>query len=150
MDNAGIGFLPAPPEPRDDSTDSVSDHIVPIARRRHHARSRPLADQRPDTDMEQDLTRFRETIVRAPAELALHPQHQRKRARDQQQVIEMIVEKSPVQVRLEPPAMERVEGSTGQEVRIAPVTETIHRSAVRMNPKPAARAIFRMTSMKPR
>ena len=96
--------------------------------------------------MKKDFDPIRETIMRPQSQMALRPEQQRQRTGNQQQIVELIVEQPRVEVQLQPPTIERVEDGTREEERIAPVAESIHRSAVKTRPKPTARAIFKMTS----
>jgi len=75
-------------------------------------------------------------VVAAQAQPAMRQEQQRQGAGNQQAVIEPIVEESDMAMRLDEPAIERVQRAGNQEKRIENVTESIHKRARIIKPKP--------------
>jgi len=59
----------------------------------------------------------------------VHAQQQWQCARNQQKIVEVVVQKGAVHARFEFPPVERVKETTGEEQRVAFVTKRFHSSA---------------------
>jgi hypothetical protein len=78
-------------------------------------RTRDFEEKRPDEQMEGDFADRGHIVILAQAKAALGQQNRRQRAGDQQQIVEMIVQKGAVNVRFDQPAIDRVKRATKQE-----------------------------------
>jgi len=82
---------------------------------RDDSRTQDLEKDRPNCQIKRDLSQFREPVVGAQAQSSLNQKQWGQRTWDQEQVIEMIVEESAVEVRLEYPAIQRIEQTRKQK-----------------------------------
>ena len=101
----------------------------------------------PDDEVEQDFARVRRRVVRAQAEPALEPEHEREGGGEEQEVVEMRVEKRGVRVRLEHAAIERVERAREQARGVERVAKARHSAQAMARPVAAARAILQSRIM---
>lgn len=101
-------------------------------------RAGDLGDEAPDHKMEGNLLRFRDAVVIAPAELALRPQHEWQGGRDEEHIVEVIVEEAEIQIGFQPPAVQRIQSDCEQTQRVSPVAKCLHSSARMITPESAA------------
>jgi hypothetical protein len=74
----------------------------------------------------------------AKLQAALHPKHGRQRARDQQAVVKPILKKGKRAVRLDDPAIQRIQSAANEKKRIEAVTKSPHSNARMIKPNPNA------------
>ena len=135
--------LAFPPCPRQHTAAEVSEHIFDIAGDTHQMRPDDLAQHRPDHQVKSDFSRVRETVVFTQAQFSLQPEYQRERAGNQQGVVELPAEKWRMGVRLDEPAVQRIQRATRYKQRIAPVAKPPHNKAIIANPAATASANFK-------
>jgi acetylglutamate kinase len=97
---------------------------------------------RPSDNVGGDFAKSRWLVVMAQSRPTMGQQQQRQRAWNQQHIIEPIMKKSDVRMRLYQPAIDRVKRAGGLKKRIKNVTESLHR-ARRTNPNPNPSSNFK-------
>jgi hypothetical protein len=93
-------------------------------------------ENRPPEDMGRDFSQGRRFVVGAQTQPAMSQQQRRQGARNKQHVVEPIMKKRNVAMRLDEPAIGRVQRATGQKKRIENVAESLHSRARIIKPKP--------------
>ena len=137
-----------PPQSGEHSAGDVSHNVIRVTRRpAHNVGADPLKKDGPHDEVECDFGRGWRPVVRAKPELSFEPQQQRKRARHQKQVVEVIVKEATLQVGLETPAIQSVERTGQKEQTVVPIAECVHSRARITKPKATARAIFKRRTM---
>ena len=84
-----------------------------------HAAANDFNEDRPAHKMGKNLARRRWAIVLAQAKRTMHGEQDWQRTRDEQQIVEPIVEKSAGRMRLDQEAVHGVERAAAEEKRIA-------------------------------
>jgi hypothetical protein len=82
-----------------------------------------LKQQRPDDQVKADLGCRRRLIMTAQAKPPLQPEHGRERARNQQQIVEITMEETRVEVWLQQKPVADICSRANQTERICEVTE---------------------------
>jgi hypothetical protein len=77
-------------------------------------------------------------IMATQSQFALKPEHQRQRAGDKQQVVELTVQKTGMKMRLEKPPVQHIKRATQHEQRISPVAEPFHSAVIIIAPASSA------------
>jgi len=133
-----------PITPCGDCTDAIGEDVPWISRRLAELRREHCGRERPDHQVQRDFTELRRTIVRAPAEAPVEPEHQRQGAWDEQQVVEITAEKQAVFVRLPPQLIQGVERTTDGTRRIRGIAKAAHSAHAIASPeRPARRSLKR-------
>jgi hypothetical protein len=141
-----------PEGPRHRRAHSVRDHIPPVCNSvaRPDPRPDPFANQRPQPRARRDFPPGRRRIVASPSKTSIRPQQPGQRRRNQQQIVEMTVEKARPRVRFDEEAVHRIKRTCPRADGIEGVPEPLHRSAKIKKPAPMARLSCPTTGMKRR
>ena len=130
-----------PPEPGQDAAHKINHHIPRITRRApHQMRADHFKKNRPKNGIKRYLTPRRRGVVRAQTQPALHQQQRRQGARHQEHIVEMKPQESIVDVRLDAPAIQRVQRTGNQKQTVTKIPKLFHSKAMIVKPKAAARS----------
>ena len=117
-------FAPMPPEPGEDSADEIGDSVPRIAGHpAHDVRADGLEEDGPDDEVQQNFTGGGQAIMPAQTEPALGQQQRGQRARYQQHVIEIAMDKGIVKVGLKAPAVDGVKQAGQEKQAVAQIAE---------------------------
>ena len=117
-----------PPAAGEEGAGGVGEEVAGIAGDVREEMGRDdFGDGGPDGEVEDDFAPARWGVVGAEAEPALKPEREGECGGDQQQVVEVAVEKRAADVAVEPETVERVERAGREAERIEGVGETFHR-----------------------
>src|SRR5688572_18856651 len=134
----------SPPEPRQRRSDGVRQYVDGVARAAlKDCRANDLKQRRPPKEMAEDFAGRGRGIVTPQAKPSMREQRDRQRARDQQRVVEPIVEKGNIDMRFDQPAIDRVERASRHKQWITHVSKPLHSKARIMSPKPSPIEIFK-------
>src|SRR4051812_48546797 len=142
MDSARV-----PPEPAEASADKIHDHVPRIGSRMVKKKwTNALEEDRPDDEMKENLRELRHAVVLAKPEPALDPKDDRQGAGNQEQIIEITVEKSRMDMWFQQKAIGSVSQAANETERISNVTE--HQSRARITrPIPTASPSFKKSAI---
>jgi hypothetical protein len=133
-----------PPDPGNNSSRNVRCHIPWITNRpRHNVRANYLKEDGPYDQVKSNFTRSRRLVVPPQFQPSLKQQEGRQGTRNQQQVVEMVVQKPAVDPRFENPSVERVERTGRHEQPVPQVAERVQSSAKITMPYATATPIFK-------
>ena len=119
--------VPVPPQSGNDAAGGISQHIPGIARRPgHYVRADDFKEDGPDNKIQRDLSQRRHFVGCPQAEQPMHQQQRGQRARDEQHVVEIVVHEQAVHMRLDAPAIEKIQETRKEEQSIAQVAELFH------------------------
>lgn len=127
---------PPPPNPRHHRPACVSRRVPRIAGRSHDMRPDHLEQNRPSRPMRRDFPHRGHGPARSQPQRAMRQQQRRQGARNEESVVEPRMEKLNVAMRLDPPAIGRIQPATHQKKRIKNVPEPPHNKARMIRPKP--------------
>jgi hypothetical protein len=97
--------------------------------------------------MAKDLGEGWRSVTLSESNPSLKPKNGRKSGWNEEQIIEVLVEKRPRAERGDQPAIDGIEQTSRQAERIKQVTEWPHRSAVITKPAPVANSNFRQNAI---
>jgi hypothetical protein len=138
-----LGALPAPPCCGDQCPEAVGHDVPRISGRpRHNPWANSLEQNGPNHQVEKNFPRGWRAIVVSKFEATLDEQQRRQRAGDQEQVVEMVMEKGTMQPRFESPAIQSVEQAGQQKKPVPTIAEPIQSRARMTRPKAIAMASF--------
>lgn len=116
--------LTTPPKHGDERSDGVGEHVERIAgAAMEQATANDFNEDRPACQMGENLDHGGRAIVLAKAERTMHGEQDRQRTRDEQQIVEPIVEKSARYLRLDQEAVHGVERAAAEKQRVAQAGE---------------------------
>jgi len=130
-----------PPETRRQAANRIGQGIPGIPHRPgHNMRANHFEQNRPDTEIEGYLPRSGRPVVVTQLEPPLQRQEHRQRARDQQHIVKMIVQKRRMNVRFHQPSIGGVQSAAHKEQGVSQVTEGSQSKARMTKPNPTASA----------
>ncbi len=129
------------------SARGIRPGIPRIAGRPHDVRANDFEQHRPANHVPGDFGRCRRPVVRPQPEPSVDLEQHRKRARDQQAIIEPIVEEPAVDERLYQPSVGRIHSATCQEQRVAEISKAPHSNARMISPNPNPSKTFNMNDL---
>lgn len=97
-----------------------------------------LGHDAPRGEVQRDFAPPRGPVVGAQPESPLQPQDKRKPSRDQQQVIEITLEKRSAGVVAKPEPVQQIEDAGGNAERVEQIAESLHNNAAISSPEPSA------------
>jgi hypothetical protein len=108
--------MSVPPKTRENAAHGVSGDIPGIADRPgHKVWPNYLKENGPNDQVQNNFAWSRRQIMLPEFQPSLHDQQHRQRAGHEEKIIEMIMQKRRVDMRLQEPAVERVQGASRDE-----------------------------------
>jgi hypothetical protein len=134
----------SPPAPGEHGANSIRQYVggIPGCALKD-CRANDLKQRSPPKEMAEDFSGRGRQIVTTQAKPSMRQQRDGKRAWDQQCVVEPIVEEGNMDVRLDQPAIARVERASRHKQRVTHVSKPLHSNASMISPNPSPIAIFR-------
>ena len=131
-----------PANQRGDCANRVGDYIPGIAGGAHQVRANQFEERGPADDVRSHFEEAWRRIMLTQSKPAMREQQRRKRAWNQERVVEPIVQERRGQMRLEDKSIQRIGRACAQKERIAQIPEPFHSKARIRMPKPIANAAF--------
>ena len=117
-----------PPNPSRESANGIGHGVPWIASRAGDVfRADPLDDDGPNNYVQCNFRTAGETVVAPNFEQSMHKQQWGQCTRDDQAIVEMVVQKRPVQMRFEQMLVDAVRGATQQKKWISKIKKPRHR-----------------------
>lgn len=141
-------FYPSPPKPGQDCASGIGEYVDRVSGGvLENCRANDLKQRGPPEQMAENLSGGRRPIVLSQAKPSMRQQRDWQRARDQQRVVEPIVEEANIHVRFDQPAIARIENARRHKQRVTHVSKPLHSNASMISPKPSPIAIFKIKTI---
>jgi len=113
-----------PPKSGKDGPGGVGDEVTPISGGvGEEVGAGAFGDQAPHDQVQGDFREGGEAVVGAPVEFALNPEDEGQGGGDEQEVVEVILQKRDVDCWLQSPTIDDIAPHRDQAQRVAPVGE---------------------------
>ena len=137
-----------PPQPRHNPAHRIRNHVPNIPHTHvEPTRPNPFAHDRPHRPVQQHLGPRWDHVMFAQSQHPLNPQHHRQGRRDEEQVVEVIVQERRGNQWFQHPSIECVSPGREKKQWIPPIAETAHNSASITKPAPNASRTFRIITI---
>ena len=137
-------FGPSPPAPGQHRASGIRQYVDGVACGAvKDCRANDLKQRGPPEKMAEDFSVCGRQIVTPQAKPSMREQCNWQRARDQQRVVEPIVEEGNIHVRFDQPAIARVERARHDKQWVTHVSKPFHSNASMIRPNPSPIVIFK-------